>query len=726
MPIANYKCGIDVLFSGIEGTAYAEEYHYYNLPIYDNKTVWIKDTTLIGMGHNVNNSAVTISRTRNIVGTGVGGSGGLIRYAFDKMWSRLNWSASTTPYVYSGYTGTFNIQSQFYEPGIPVVGTTGGTTGGNHSANLANKDQVTGFYWRGMIDSVGDEWHIFKYADDDFYDFPNADGDVTASDGKWFTMVVNPKTPCLSITTGITGQYYTTPPYVYEMPVIRDTQTTYFQGNVNFNLRDIYGSGVFYQINSGGFVNGGSSSITLTQSNFNSGQNTLDYFCSGHSGFRRTRNLVKNPQFPSAGENHGNLLWGTAAEYTKVTGRLGLYPYSGTYPPFNNRNFYGIDQSTWDLNVGSGYRLGGREGVAAWPAGPAATNAFQAKVLGYNAVCAGSVKSYADYAKEMMIENGWCTPNLGFENQMSTFPQASAELNYRGYWDVQIMYNIITAYDILIAEYRSDQYPNGVTPIQDYFVRDRMADFIHYGAMWLGDFQDLGGPGLWGTARNVGAMMAAYAMPSYSTPYYGTCGLDGKTSVYQWAPYKTNNYTWQQLFMTGNYPLTIYPQGPVYNFGWEGVNDGSYAIDPSGQMVTKVDYYGDGQMGYSLAIYKNLQAMYSPTVAHPYTDLYLNNATIGTAYYLVATQGDTGAPPYGPVRLTSVGCLNSRFPNLCTNAQAYASALPKDDIHDNSTYQGVNALDLYGLVFYDYLASGNGASLVLKRWGRNPRFVGLG
>ncbi len=706
---SNFKCGIDVLFSGTEGTAWQEEYFYWNKPITDAKTVWIRGDTLISMQHNAFNVASVAGRQKSIVGTGVNGTGaGSIRFQCDKMWSRLNWASGAGP-AYPLYTGNFNLNGLQYETGVPVIGTTGGTTGWSNSANPTNKNATTGFYYRGILDSVGDEWHVLKYADDDTA-FSGANPDSIASDGKWFMMVVNPKTPCLTVTTGTTGQFYTTPPYVYDMPLIHD-QTTYFQGNCNFSIHDIYGHNVFYNVNSGGYSDAGSSTKVLTQVDFVSGSNTLQYYYAGNEAYVRSRTIVKNPEFPSAGETHGNLLWGDETGYAIVTGRIARAPYFDTY---NKLNLQQINLcGEWGLLGGSGFRLGGQ--VAAWSAGPAAINAFQAKTKGWTATPVGLSKSYATYAKEMLVENAWVTPNLGFELSMADLPMASSELNYRGYWDVWLAYEAAVAYDLLIANYRSDQYPAGITPIEDLFIRDTLAGFVHYCKMWMGGFQDLGPPGLWGSPRNTGALMITLLLARYSTRYYGTNGMDGNMTTYPWTPYKTTNYTWRQLFVNNEITLGSYPDAPVYYFGYEGSDSLNYLMNDLGQWTSRATYAGDAQVGYSVQVYRNLQSMYAPSVTHANMDSYLNQVT--SAAGATALQG-----PESNFRLSSVAVLNRRYPVFAQNAQAYCQSLDPSD--PNSDEYGIGSLQLYGFAWYDDTYFGDMIAR-LKRLGSHLKLKGL-
>ena len=54
--------------------------------------------------------------------------------------------------------------------------------------------------------------------------------------------------------------------------------------------------------------------------------------------------------------------------------------------------------------------------------------------------------------------------------------------------------------------------------------------------------------GMTGTSAEIAALIAAMAIPSYSTPYYGTSGFNGNTQTYAWTPYPDHAVTWKNAF----------------------------------------------------------------------------------------------------------------------------------------------------------------------------------
>lgn len=797
--LTNYKNGIDVIWGtgngADKGSAYYEEYYYYDKLINDTKTVYIKDTTPITMSHNERNmGAVTPGvRTRYLIGakgrdnldpitytgishsisnTGwlylpghtfssgnplryvsgsgfnvVGNSGlitgniyyvrdlsgdyfqlttfyafagpdaprnittdglngvfhfndeGEIRYVVDKYWnSQRKWATTTGRHPL--YTGSFSLSSLEYESGVPVVGTVSGNIPGITQAS---------FYWRGLNDAYGDEWHVLRYADDDSL-LPGMD-DGRASEGKYVLLVVNPKTPCITFRGISGGQFYTTPAWTYYVPKIHN-QITYISeltGQVSIELKDIYQNPIIYRINTGNWQTG-SSSVTLFHSNFESGHNVLDYYYSGNQSYTKSRTIIRNPTFPSDGEEHGNRMWGL--EYwNNFLNRSGEIPYRTELNRMNSTN--GRDYSEWETYRRSGIRFG----YTNWEfqEGGSYEDAFLAKCFGFTKRLPGALRTYAEYAKEKLLETHLNQHPVGCEaNYWASEPIPCADLYYRGYWDAYFARNAAIAYDILISEYKYPLYSGGITPVEDYFIRDRLADWVHQTTVYLGGFFQPGDAGMWPVARNVGSTMITVVMPNYSTPYFGTCGLDGNTSVYQYAPFKTYNYTWKDYYLTHSYDYTATGRdGPKIHFGLEGPNTtdallcdpGPPVPDTPTETATWTDrlaYTSNSQMGQWIYRYSNIVKMYDPGSSHAPLDRYLNELTIGTLY---GAKKVSSEPNYGPKRGNPINVLNTRHPIPAANATLWVQSLPSNsgDSDDDSMQ-----FNLLGLMEYDYQYYGSG------------------
>lgn len=713
--LTNWKCGIDVIWGtgngADKGTAYYEEYPYFDKRIYDIKTVYLRGDTPITMSHNIRNIATLAGRNKVIIGSGFGfsgygggsvgttglgwtGGGGIIRLKCDQLWSNKAYTTINNAPYFPAYTGTFTLNNLEYTTGVMVVGTTGGTTGWSNSSDMSNQHSSTGFYWRGLVDSFGDEWHILTYADDDST-LGNPSDDACVSDGKSVYIVVNPKTPCLTVRASGSGQFYTTPPHVYLTPKIHQPQTTYFIGDVGaevtFELRDIYQNPIIYRINSG-FWQTGASSVMLSYSDFNIGQNILDYYYFGNQTYTKSRILFRNPTFPSSGELHGNLFWLDSTGWDIVTGRLNKAPYASIYASFATENKN--RQGRWNALRYSGLRLGGYTSpsntIEQFEYPPAQINAFMAKMTNFTGKRAGFQESYAEYAKQMLIENVCNVLPIGFELNQASQAIPSQEYNYRGYWDAQWFFRASFAYDIIIANYKSSQFSKGITPIEDYFVRDQLASINHLSALWMGSW--VGGdqpmePGMWGGSRAVVALVNTLLMSDYSTPYYGTCGLNGNTKVYPWAPYATGNFTWESLFINGDYSTGKYPYMPVWRNGLPVRNDGNWG--------DKMAYASYAQVGQWLALYANLQKNYYP----------LKNIDDYKYFFWKGANGSvTGTkdnPPsfqhqcYAPI-------MNSNFPEVVINGLSWMKFAPFSQ--ESSLASSLPDSDVLGLIYYDDLA----------------------
>ncbi len=688
--LSNSKSGIDVIWGGAKGSAYQEEYWYHDKQLWDTKTVFIRDNTTINMSHNERNVGTVSGRGKTVIGAA---GGGQIRYQLDKLWSEKELWAHPTATKKPAYTAPFTLASQFYDISTPVVGTTGARPG--FAQNDAN------FYWRGLVDSVGDEWHVLMYADDDqslgsIYD------DSWASDGKWTLLVVNPKTPALTVRKSGNAQFYTTPAWTYWVPKIHD-QTTYIDagsGTVSFEIHDIYGHNVFYRINNGNFINAGSSTAILTQNNFNTGINTLQYYYAGNESYVRTRKVVKNPTHPGLSENHGNRVWGGPAAWAEFQSRATRAPYSTQITAAQKADNSG--QPDWDNLSRKDLRFGGSN----WPhkSPPTSNNALMAKYLGFTAQRAGANKSYAQYAKEMLLESVLAQSAVGYEaSYWAAMAIPAADTVYRGYWDVNPVYSAAITYDILMDGYRSDQLTGGITPIEDYFIRDLLASWVHLSAIQMGGFVNPTDTGMWTTSRNVGATMITIVMPQYSSSYYGTSGMDGNSTVFTWAPFKTNNYTWKDLFVDLDNPLGTYPEGPILKYGMEGgISDGALIREPGTTQIwgDKTAYASFSQCGHNIYYYANMLAMYGDINSHPILLNYIDQITKGILY---GSKGDTSTP----MRQHAITLLNKNFPTAAFNNTAWVQSLPTNDV--NSVEQAMTDAGLMGIFFYDDTFYGTGS-----------------
>lgn len=645
----NYKSGISLDFTGARGTDFAEEWFYYDKVLDDRRVIYIKAGTPISMSHNARNMAGNDDRTRTYesVGTDVG----QIRYKVDGDQYRGN-----IMFGWHGYYSPISFSQMSYEffgnPETTVVGATGPAGGDLTSANRSSR------YYRGIEDSVGDEWHILTVLDDDSVRAPHPS--YAASDGKIWYFVVNPKTPCATWRASGGGQFYTTPPKKYFFPIIYD-QTTYFSGTVTCELRDINGNNVFYRINGGSFINSGSSVKVLTQDNFVDGPNTLEYYYAGNAAHTKTRTVVKNPAYPSAGETHGDRLWKSAALWeSEVKPRI-----NGDAKLTEWRNLFRTNDS-WNRQswITDGSRKGYRE-----TADTAFVHALTARWEGMAFKETGYTHTAADLAKLALFDTRINLDLIGYEsNSWDGSPMPSRELGEAGYYDVKYVYDAAAAYDVLIGYYRSDQgHANGITPVQDYFIRDVLARWTHYAGMTMAGYTPSRIPGMWPSAHNTGATLIACMMPNYSTPYYGTCGLNGNATVYPWTPFKTANYTWKELFLYRNTPVTSYPD--CY---WRAQPEDMFAS--SGVWQDRIAYTATHLYGNCIAMQYNLARLFAPGLNYPNIDKAMVAAAAGNLYGL--NQGSIGDAD--PAYRAWIGLQNSFFPAFRDVARPRMLAISSD------------------------------------------------
>lgn len=615
--VANIKCGISLEWSGTRGTDYAEEYFYFDKTLCDHRVIYIKDTTSITMLHNSLNIAGKESGEDSYesvdtsVGTIMYKPDGDMRFAKKPG----TWSEYTAPLTFA----TMNYGA-FGDSGTSVVGTVGA------NETTIDQDSKTTRYCQGMLDSVGDEWHTITVADDD----SDRAGSVEyqASDGKVFLFVVNPKTPCLTLRVTGDGQFYTTPAKKYFFPRIYD-QETYFSvgtGGVTVEIEDINGNNVFYRVvtdtaSGDAYTDAGASTVTLDETDFADGEQYLQYYYAGNAAYTKTRKITKNPAFPSAGEDHGDKLWVDSSYWGQMLTSAGADYWMNQWRTNTSFNRH---TSVRD-NRGTGKRtITGTQGYKSF-----IENALIAKKRGmdYESVHSGmSGATYADVCKWMLLELHTVLDPVGVELNTSNNPIPTRELLYRGYYDVRPIYSAAAAYDIIAGDYRSDQYSGGMTPIEDYYIRDLLARWVHLcglNSSGYTEFDNFDTGGMWNTARKTGAAFIACMMPSYSTEYFGTSGMDGSDTVYTGELFSTTNHTWRALYIDNSVEPIGYPD--VSNR--LGVNE--YLFDSDGVWQDRVNYTSTALCGQCLGIYYNLLKLFRPSKTLPNFDVAMEKAADG-------------------------------------------------------------------------------------------------
>lgn len=505
------------------------------------------------------------------------------------------------------YTAPFTIADSKYSDETSVLGSIG-----DNGGNILNKQS---FFWKGISDDTGDEWHILKYGDDDVY---LGGQDLNCSDGKHALFVVNPKTPCLSLEATGSGQFYTTPAWAYDASVIHD-QTTYLTTDVTLTLTDLYAANISYRIDGGSWTTG-AGPVSINSSAFSTGTHTLEYKSIRGTEPVKTRTIVKNPTHPCLSETHGNIWWGDAAGWTEITQRLNRIPYSTSYAAMKSSSGNG---HSYRNILGQGWRLGTYKTIGLPPGGATGAptnsfvNAFAGKKEGFNVVPSGSTQSYGLVAKRMMLESMAANPATTIEwtEVNGAFP--ADDIYFRGYYDCQSIVNAAYAYDLIAAGFRSDQFTDGLSPIEDLWYRDTMALWVYLTQMALAlrrdsvyvSYASPPGAGMWDAAIRTSAFAIAISMPGYSTPYYGTSGYDGTETTYTFTPTRTTNHIWKTVFGTQDYAIGSYPDSLVQYFGIDD-NNPNALIPPNGNFNDRGVYWN--LLAKFFAVYWNLKRQFHP------------------------------------------------------------------------------------------------------------------
>ncbi len=663
--LANHHSGISLKVNGSNGEDYCVEPLYYDALIDDRSVIYIRPATTFGFAHNEHNTYhnTTIAPFKRIGPNGLdatpnSGDEGLIRYKVDRdqqlglAWSSKTGKTHKPKFVLPAYAAPLSFKTLTFDDRTRVLGAVGPTRG------PAGPQR----YYRGQRDAFGDEHHTITVADDDAWLAETYYSHKWASDGKVFHFVVAPRTPCLSPTVSTSeAQFYTTPAKTYFLPFIHP-QTTYVTDGVDLHLTNITNDGsILYRVDDGPVVK---YSGPIGSESLPAGRSVLEYYIEG--GPHKKRTIVRNPPFPSAGEKHPSLLWKDDAEFAAIRKRLTREPYKAAYAMLRGR---WAAQGKADAILGRGHR----DWVAA-----ALTNAFIARIEGVAHKAPGAKASYAAHARKMLLDNKLNIDPVGFEMNHNFDPMPTPEWNTFGYYSVNPVFDAAFAYDLLISFYkRSPKNPGGITPIEDIKIRDQLARWICVNLQDLRGFE--GGPvknqkpdpsaqkGMWDMARLCGAAVAAMAMPTYDTPYYGTAGFDGKKATHPNTPFRTP-ITWRDIFVRVKVPLSATP-GMRRRFNHL---DGGL-VTRDGQFRDRRGYYSYHLMGHCFQLLANVMKLRGYRT-YPYLERSFARANEGTLEGLkINHPDDRGGRQYPQLLL-----VNPRFGGISAPALKYLrSQLPK-------------------------------------------------
>ncbi len=690
--LANYRSAVRLAFGvgdgSDRGTAYAEEYFYHDKMVYDAKVVYIKD-----------NTTITATNGTFVPGNWLGStalpSSGSMKYRLDqdmsagRMWSNNNSQIKI-------YTAPLTFATMTLPDGTSPVGVTGPVPGVTQS-----HDNKASFYWRGSTDAAGNEYHTMQWCGYVALSAVGNDSDYKATDGKMWVFCVNPKTPCLTVRATGNGQFYTTPIKNYHIPKIFE-QTTYFNagtGTVTFELRNLYSSDVRYRINGGSWVDVGANNVTLDQDDFIAGTNTLDYYYEGNEAHVKTRTIVKNPTHPSLAETHGDLLWGASDVLTRHRTRRAI---AGSVDALHwsrlrtNKNY---NRAT-TANVKSGSRI-------VFESNGVLTCAFMAHEFGITAAPSGSgidsTRSWATHAKIQLFNSKFRLDPVGLEIQPSGWPIPTRELKDRGYYVVGQrghLMETLAAYDILVSIYRSDQHGNGITPIEDYLLRDWFAKWQVFNSCELGFYYNgtISATNMWERCQYMLSAMITKVLSTYSTPHGGTSGWDGNTTVYEDIPFPDVGHTWKSLFIDEDHEIPGYPN-PHQRARYDNLftPDGSYSATDNILIgyawADRISYANQTLAGMPVGIFGNFTKLHTGKTYNNFFNT-IPRGKIGQLYAQKKDDGESIAY-YGPIRWDTPLFNNSRFPQNSANHNAYF--LGNTGLSDNALAYNY----LFSLLYWD-------------------------
>lgn len=534
-----------------KGVAYAEEYFTDDKVRSSAKTVYVKEDTQLALSLN---SYVTAMHSSGQIKMRIGGD---LHYSF-------RWANEE-----HNYTAPFALEDLEYASGVPVVG----TTGGNGEAVTSR----TTYKHRGVLDEFGDEWHFLAVA---LYLETGTDNneEYWASQGAEYVLCVNPKTPNLTVRPVGSGQFLTTEPRFHFNPRMHTgTQTTYFTGTCTFEIRDINGNNVFYRIVDDpedavtSYTAAGANNVTLDQDDFALGEQYLQYYYAGNTAVKpKHRKIVKKgtaaADYPSYGEGHGNLLFGgNEALYAKFQSNIA----DG-----------GIMQSWWTkLRTDDSHHA--TSATTAVRAAATTSSSEQnlrraqrgalacsllVKQLGYGQKANSTFVTFEAGAKSHLLNNILRIVHVGIEQAQNGAYLPSREIKDRGYYTVGsrgFLLDVIFAYDEIVANCRADQVAGGITVIEDHFIRECLAKWAMFCMMEVIGGYANNEATMWGTCRCIAAQAITLAMPSYSSPHYGTSGWDGNTTTYTGIPFPDQGLTWKQAFIDADHAIPGYPNAAV-------------------------------------------------------------------------------------------------------------------------------------------------------------------
>jgi len=603
VPLTNRKSGISVSLSGRNGADWAVEETYHDGAIAD-QIIYLESSVRVSLAHNENNSIMmTIRGVDRQIGVdgpdrkpGTGDEG-VIHYKIDRDLQAHQY-AGDVPAWAPVFREPFSVDTLTYDGSRKVLGSVGGN-GGKWGSEPSRTTERHAF---GMHDAFENEWHVLTYWDDDLPVYkslgksPHRQG---ASDGHLLNVCVNPKTPVLQFLAERDGQFYTTPIKTYHVPRVW-TQKTYLTADVAIQFVNLTNdASVLYRVGDQQWRAFGGKPIRAADLFTEADREyALEAKC-GADGVVLRRSIRFEPDYPAPAERHGFLLWPDDAGYRATVKKLHeVEPFRESYGLFCGGYYQGTKAQFTDVR-------GGWRATAAMAA-TALNNAFAAAIDG-----PAKRHAFAKLAKARLLRIARLEP-VGNEIDVNRHTPSKDFLNELGQ-TLQQFADAGVAYDLLAAHSRRSAHPDGLSPIEEIYIRDRLAKIAKSILQFRSNYSAIsgGGDAHWPHGYELAFGIIASAMPTYKTPYYGVSGADGETKNdlsnsegKYWNPFPDQGVTWYQCATdpridTPGHPNVRYPFRAEFIYSddgyWTGPNDlqgdgNRYVSGPMGRRLADVKY----------------------------------------------------------------------------------------------------------------------------------------
>lgn len=594
--ISNLRSGISLLISGTVDTDYVEEYLYHDIALDDHKVIYLNSSASIELKHNERNilafevhnlhdsncalspycqstgwtgpDGVLESDDEYIIGEA--GADGIVGSADDgDIYFRVDRFEQFHPYqkIYNPaidpeseklinipFAGTaFRFGDLEYETGMPVLGTFG-TNGGAYGTMPY---RTIGRYQRGMRTIEQDELHVLTYWDNDERIMPANGPSIRghSSDGNMAYLVVDPKTPVIRLSAAEGEEFFTTALTSYHTPHVVP-QVSYISSGVVIELINIRSSAkMFYSIDGAGPFE---YRRPFDLSPLADGEHIFECWIEG--GPVKRRKLVLNPGYPSSAETHPRLLWSSEGELSHIRLKMTRAPFDEGYYNFK-RN---LASSYERLEIPFPNRTGWRGVISA----AYVPFFFMLPYYVEQNYTVSSAPEYAVLAKRALISlmnvDFIGSEDISDNSRPSTDVYSIPNSGHNSYVYLGL------GYDLAIGAFRRLNHEQGISPIEDLKIREQLAGVEHImlkyrenkatrNETWQGWEGQVGGNMHWAHGEELVAYVIGAAMPSYSSPLYGTSGFDGTQASYLWAPHPDQAATWFELLTDPNIETPGHP-----------------------------------------------------------------------------------------------------------------------------------------------------------------------